>query len=365
MGSPAGDPEGRRLARERAVRLAEAGRVANVLEVLARRANLNADVISEFSREITREEQTALLKANGRIESRKRFKITSPPPPHDNRRVDFLFLDESGKPSFATPDPVFALAGISMTETEVRAYKRRVDEIKQEFFGHTGFTLHEPNIRRHEENYSFGGDPTRRLEFCEALDAAVRGLSFRAFGVAIRKAEFAKFMDDPGDPYLPLDLYSVAIHLVFERYVDYLATRRPKRAIGRVTFESQGTRENAEHQRDYVELLLSGTQWVPDAAFRHWLETGVRFTRKQGTEPMELADMLSRDIYEWARGDCVFEPRRWACFDSKVYRRDDMAMGKFGIKVFPDSDIRDAIENHRARCARETKSAPAQGEGRR
>lgn len=351
MGTSAGDPEGRRLARDRAVRLAEAGRLANVLEVLANRAKLDATPIRQFSREITREEQTSLLKGHGRIESRKRFKITSPPPPHDDRITDYLFLDESGKPSFATPDPVFALAGISMTAKEVNAYKKRVNDVKREFFGHTAFTLHEPNIRRHEENYSFGGDETRRSEFCQALDSAVRDLRFRVFGVAIRKAEFARFMETSGDPYLPLDLYSVAIHLLFERYVDYLATRRPRRAIGRVTFESQGTRENAEHQRDYVELLLSGTQWVPDAAFRHWLETGVRFTRKQGTEPMELADMLSRDIYEWAKGNCVFEPRRWGCFDSKVYRRDDMAMGKFGIKVFPDSDIREAIEEHRARCA--------------
>ena len=158
-------------------------------------------------------------------------------------------------------------------------------------------------------------------------------------------------MEGGTDLYLPLDLYSVAIHLLFERYVDYLASHRPKRAIGRVTFESQGTRENAEHQRDYVDLLLSGTQWVPDAAFRHWLETGVRFTKKQGTEPMELADMLSRDVYEWARDDCASEPRRWSCFDPKVYRRADMAMGKFGIKVFPDSDIRAHIEMHRTRCA--------------
>ena len=353
MGSSVGDPEGRRLARERSIRLAEAGRLTNVVEVLAKRAGVDATAIHEFNLELTRQEQSALLKAAGRIESRKRFKITSPPPPQDTARItDFLYLDECGKPSFSSSDPVFALAGVSMSQTEVRRYNRRINDIKTNFFGHKDFTLHEPNIRRHEENYSFGGDPRRRQEFCEALDAAVTDLQFRAFGVAIRKAEFAKFMDDSSDPYLPLDLYSVAIHLLFERYLDYLATHRPGRLLGQVTFESQGTRENAEHQRDYVELLLSGTQWVPDSAFRHWLETGVRFTRKQGTEPMELADMLARDIFEWAKGNCSGEPRRWSRFDPKIYRRDDMSMGKFGVKVFPDSDIRDRIEGHRSRVAK-------------
>ncbi len=350
MATSAGDPEGRRLARERAIRLAEAGRLANVLVVWAQRAGIDPAPISDLSAQITREEQSALLKAHGRVESRKRFKITSPPPAHDDRVVDFLFLDESGKPNFSSPDPVFALAGISMSEEDVRAYMTRIDALKQEFFGRCDFTLHEPNIRRHEENYSFGGDSKRRAEFCGALDEAVSELGFRAFGVAIRKVEFADFMRSGTDPYLPFDLYSVAIHLLMERYVDYLQTPTPSRAVGRVTFESQGSRENAEHQRDFVELLLGGTQWVPDAAFRHWLEAGVQFTRKQGTDPMELADMLSRDLFEWARGHCADDPRRWERFDSKIYRRGDMAMGKFGVKVFPDSDIRERIEAHRLRC---------------
>ena len=42
-------------------------------------------------------------------------------------------------------------------------------------------------------------------------------------------------------------------------------------------------------------------------------------------------------------------PRRWDVWQSKIYSRDDAMMGKFGIKVFPDSDIRDRIENHRLR----------------
>jgi Protein of unknown function (DUF3800) len=347
-----GDPDGRRLAKERAIRLAEAGRLANVLEVMARRAGFDTALIGEVSRQLTREEQHELLKAHGRIESRQRFKITSPPPPHDARVHDLLFIDESGKPDFRSSDPVFALAGISMTEEEVREYNQRVNEVKQRFFQHADFTLHEPNIRRHEQHYSFGGDTARRQEFCTALDEVVAGVPFRAFGVAIRKAEFRGLIESGTDRYLPRDRYSVAIHLLLERYVDYLSSRTPGRCLGRVTFESQGPRENAEHQRDYVELLLNGTQWVPDSAFRHWLETGVRFTKKQGTEPMELADMFSRDVFEWARDGCVHNPRRWASFDDKIYRRDDMAMGKFGVKVFPDSDLRQAIEAHRERCGR-------------
>jgi len=57
--------------------------------------------------------------------------------------------------------------------------------------------------------------------------------------------------------------------------------------------------------------------------------------------------MLSRDLYEWIRDDCIGSPKRWDTFGKKIYCRDEGMMGKFGIKVFPDSDIRDRIEAHR------------------
>lgn len=181
---------------------------------------------------------------------------------------------------------------------------------------------------------------------------------FTLFGVAIRKVEFAQFVALDDDPYLPPDPYSVSIHMLLERYVDYLATRGDD-ALGSVTFESVGPREDAEHHRDYLELLLDGTQWVQDAAFRNWLTTGCEFTRKQGSDPMELADMFSRDLFEWARGGCgKVTPRRWHVWQPKIYSRGDSMMGKFGIKVFPDSDIRARIEGHRAQVRAKKLKAP-------
>ena len=73
--------------------------------------------------------------------------------------------------------------------------------------------------------------------------------------------------------------------------------------------------------------------------------------------------MATRDVYEWVRdgcGDAI--PRRWSVWQPKIYARDDGQMGKFGIKIFPDSDIRDRIEHHRQiMIAQETESAEPQG----
>jgi hypothetical protein len=347
-----GDPEGRRLARRHAIQLAEAGRVARALTDLLKRASFDPSHAVALTKEITIQEQAELLRANGRVESRRRFKITGRAPLHDNRTIDHLFIDESGRAEAKYPDPIFTIGAISMSERQRKQYAKATDTLKMQFFGRSDITFHEPGMRRHEEIYSFGGDQARRVEFCEALDDLVRNCEFTAFGVAIRKSAFSSFMTSNTDPYIPFDVYAVAIHMLLERYIDYLAaaSTSQRKVLGRVTFESQGPKEDAEHQQEYVGLLLGGTQWVPESAFQNWLETGVRFSRKQGTEPMELADMFSRDLYEWTKSDCQTNPRRWSIFGEKIYRRADMAMGKFGVKVFPDSDIRERIDEHRAQC---------------
>lgn len=238
-----------------------------------------------------------------------------------------------------------------MSEDEADVYRRRAEELKVHFFGTTDITFHEPNMRNHDAQFNFGGDAGKQHEFDNAVDALLDRVNFTVFGVCIRKDGFRKeFVESGIDPYLPVDAYSVAIQMLLERYVDYLAVGRGDHPRGRVTFEGQGAREDAEHQRDYVEVLLHGTQWISNRSFQSNLETGVRFVPKQGSDPVEIADMVSRDLFEWVRSGCMARPLRWDFFSRRAYRRDDRRMGKFGIKVFPDSDIRGLIEAHRDSC---------------
>lgn len=246
------------------------------------------------------------------------------------------------------PEDCFAVGAVAMDTGQEATYKVAADRVKSEYFGTTDITFHEPEMREHTGRYEFGGDVVRQAEFDAAVNRLVGESDFVVFGVGIRKRAFEEeFVQQGLDPYLPFDVYALAIHLLLERYVDYL-NGQPRPTTGRLTFESQGPKEDAIHQREYVELLVRGTQWVPPSAFRGLLEPGVRFTRKSGSDAMELADMVSRDLYEWTRDGCAAQPLRWGVLTRKIYRRDDMAMGKFGVKVFPDSDIRQLIEEHRA-----------------
>lgn len=351
MGETPGDPEGRRIARKRAIKLSEANRVALALKSLLTRADVDTTALDSLIADVTNSELNELMRAYGKVSSRKRFKHAGGRPLHESRAPNFIYIDESGRADPNYPGSYFALGAVAMQEPDIAAYKVAANELKHRFFGRTDFTFHEPLMRNHAQAYWFEGDEYKQKQFCEELDQLVSETNFVAFGVGIRKSAFDEFMAEGSDPYLPFDVYAVAIHMLLERYIDYLATS-PIPSFGRVTFESQGPKEDAEHQHEYVNLLLDGTQWVPDSAFRNWLETAGRFERKSGTDPMELADMFSRDLYEWVRGDChAWTPRRWGIFSRKIYRSGDGRMGRFGVKIFPDEDIRDLIEAHREYCA--------------
>lgn len=348
---PKGDPEGRRLARRRALLLAEAGKVARLLESLLERADYNTDDYKKLVRDLAGHENSQLVKTYGRLESRKRYKGQSSQPLLEDRITNSLYVDENGK---SKPEPLatptfFSLGAISMTPDDADSYRYAADELKNDFFGRSDFTFHEPYMRNHDALYYFNGDKSKQNAFDDALNNLIEATPFVAFGVGVRKHAYLDFMTKEADPYLPSDVYSLAIDLLMERYVDYLAANKDE-VMGRVTFESQGPKEDAEHQLEYARLLLDGTQWVPSSAFRNWLETGMRFAPKSNSHPMELADMFSRDLYEWVRGECSIKPYRWDVFEKKIYCRDDGMRGKFGVKIFPDSDIRDKIEVHRVQC---------------
>lgn len=355
--SSPGDPEGRRLARQRALLLSEAGRVARILEILLARAGFPSDICRDLVRQLAAKEQVELQRAHGKIEPRNRFKGHSSHPLLEARSLTGLYVDESGK---SIPEPklsgprFFSLGAVALDDAGVEAYCQAADKVKLEFFGRTDFAFHEPYMRfryQTDVDYSFGGDEGRQLEFDAAIAQLLEETQFTALGVGINKTAYCnQFLDKGIDPYLPTDVYALAIVLLLERYLDALAHHSVKQ-MARVTFESQGTKEDAYHQLEYARIVLEGSQWVPDVTFRNWLEPGLRFVPKAGSHPTELADFLSRDIYEWVREDCDCSPKWWAIFSRKVYVRGDGLMGKFGFKVFPESEqIRNRSLAHRRAC---------------
>ena len=303
-----------------------------------KRADADPTLCSQLIHSLTAQEQIELQRSYGRVESRKRFKHACSHPLLGQRPLNNLFIDEGGKSGVEPGDQpsFFTLAAVAMNKEDIESYRTEADGIKQRFFGRTDITFHEPSMRNYEGIYWFNGDRDRQDAFDQAVDQLVANEKFTAFGVGIRKRAFQEQFVQAGiDPYLPTDVYSVAIIMLLERYIDLLASRLTDRR-GFVTFESQGPREDVYHQLEYARVLADGSQWVPESAFRHWLQPGLRFTPKRGSDAMELADMFARELYEWVRGDCLVSPKRWGLFSDKIHCRGDGRMGKFGVVIRQD-----------------------------
>lgn len=291
----------------------------------------------------------------GQISGRNRFKrrAGSGNPVWDQRLLVPIFADESGVPRLtrANSDTTFVLAAIAISEAHAGQYARDADRMKREF-GLSNVVLHEPHMSRHDRDFFFDGDRNKQEHFVRAVDELIERTEFTAFSVGLRKHAFAReYVSSGQDPFLPRDFYGVAVQLLLERLVEYIAgdERYP---LGHLTFESRGPKEDVEVQRFVAETLHHGTRWVSEAAFRRYLKPGVEFRPKQSSHPLELADLLARTVFEWVNSDCTREPRRWPLFGAKWYRRGDLRMGKFGLKVFPDSDVSQQVEAHRNRLRR-------------
>jgi hypothetical protein len=157
---PPGDPTGRRLAREHAKLLAEAGTVARVLEILLTRANCEVQPCAELIEQIARQERIELQRSYGRIEPRTRFKTNTHRTILAERHRSVLHIDEGGKSNpehRVPPEPTyFSLAGIALPEEKIDDYKAAADEIKLEFFKRTDITFHEPLMRERKDWFACG-----------------------------------------------------------------------------------------------------------------------------------------------------------------------------------------------------------------
>ncbi len=334
--------------------IAEAARFSELLQNLVRRAGIGDEVdVATVVSQLLHLEQSHLMRVTGPIPGRNHFKrrAGSGNPNRDQRPLRLFFADESGVPRLTASEGengCFALGTIAITEGEKENYRVRADRLKRDF-GLPEVVLHEPEMSRRLGDFYFRGDVQKQQEFDRAVDQLIDDTEFTAFAVAVRKQVFGReFLATGKDPFLPVDFYELAVHLLLERVVDFLAANT-EYPLGRLTFEARGPREDVEVQLCVAETLRYGTRWVSNRAFQRYLEPGVSFRPKRGSHPLEISDMLARSVYDWVISGCTQEAERWRLFGRKWYGRDDLRMGKFGLKVFPDSDLSERIEAHRDR----------------
>lgn len=294
-----------------------------------------------------------------------------------DRPVIHLFVDESGQADdvreFAENNDFFTLGAIAISAEAHKQYQASAERLKRQFFEEdTNVVLHATNLRQAIER-----PPGWKSEFTlkagkswsglvRALERLVKETEFTAFGIIIQKWVFHQEFTETGkDPFLPRETYDLALHLLLERFVSFLASANDA-PIGSITLESQSSkldaRKDAQHQLSIAETIVHGTRWVSPEPLQLNIRPGVEFLRKQPSHPLELSDMLANFLYRLAQhgfdnnqlpnlrqGD-----KLWDIFYEKFYGEGDLRQGKFGLKVFPAGDRDDWLSDFREKWRRRT-----------
>jgi hypothetical protein len=115
----AADPDGIRIARNKATILSEA---------LLLKSNFDTSLIDKLLDDLKHEEHACLHRSKAQIASRKKHKLKKSHPNTGYPFRNFLYIDESGKSDDKNND-IFALSGIAVDEEEIDNYKVRADII--------------------------------------------------------------------------------------------------------------------------------------------------------------------------------------------------------------------------------------------
>lgn len=298
-----------------------------------------------------------------------------------DRPVIRLFVDESGPADDVREwesekkNDFFTLGGIAISDDAHKQYREHANQLKREFFRNgPGVILHAFDLRKAMEgsnqcegNLALNTDKSWP-EFVEALEELVEQTHFTAFGIIIQKWVFHQEFTTTGeDPFLPRETYDLALHLLLERFVSFLASATDA-PIGSIALEYQSPEQNARHQLSIAETIAYGTRWISPEPLQHDILPGVEFLKKQPSHPLELSDMLANLLYRLAQGGFYNNrlpylrrgDKLWDIFYEKLYGEGNLRQGKFGLKVFPTGDLDGWLNDLRDEWLRRARSRQPQ-----
>lgn len=341
------DPEGKRISRERAELAQQA---LEFLSIAAHRIaalenpSFTGQIIA-LQRDLRRFHGEEVGKGSGHLEPRKKYKGRSQHLATEHGRgVITLYLDESGQAQPTVDQPTFVLAGIAMDDESASSYVRRANALKRRYGLSPDICLHGPQIEKGVDEFSFGGDIRCQESFRRSVKRLCKRAKFQLLGAILRKDQlYARPEAVNLHGNLPPNLYEMALTFVAERFVDMLHADQVLKPCGQLTFESIGNLEDAQHQRAFAELLIYGSEFVSDGCFRGWLRPGCEFRTKRGSHPLELADLAARAMLTWMRQGRPDDHDFWRIWAPRIATREEIERGKFGVKIFPDADIRGEV----------------------
>lgn len=236
-----------------------------------------------------------------------------------------VYVDESGDhamgKSIDENFPIFVLAFCIFKKDEyaniaIPAMKK----LKFKYFGHDIINLHEREIRKAKNKFSFLINSNSRESFFCDLNNMIKDSPFVVISTVIRKDRMFCQSKNP---------YNMAMQFCLERLYKYLRDKEELDKITHIIFERRGGNEDRNLELEFRRIITKGN--LDGAIYPFEIEFAMKQTNSAG---LQIADMVARPI-----GINVLHPdqenRAYDIIEKKIHKDKYGGKDGYGLKVFP------------------------------
>lgn len=236
-----------------------------------------------------------------------------------------VYVDESGDhamgESIDKSFPVFVLAFCVFQKDEyANVAIPAMKKLKFKYFGHDIVNLHEREIRKAKNKFSFLINADLRESFFDDLNNMMDTSPFIVISTVIRKDKMLCQAKNP---------YNMAMQFCLERLYKYLKNKGESGKITHIIFERRGENEDRNLELEFRRIIAKNN--LDGAIYPFEIEFATKQTNSAG---LQLADMVARPI-----GINVLHPeqrnRAYEIIEKKIHRDKYGSKNGYGLKVFP------------------------------
>ncbi|HEY0719916.1 MAG TPA: DUF3800 domain-containing protein [Gammaproteobacteria bacterium] len=242
-----------------------------------------------------------------------------------------IYVDESGDHSLTSINPEYPVFVLAFCIFHKRHYAEAVvpalTRFKFSHFGHDMLVLHEHDIRKEKNGFTFAGRAEKQA-FMAELGGIIEEHNFVVISVAIDKHRLAQRYGSPDNPY------HIALMFCLERLYYFLREKGQEGRRTHVVVENRGKKEDDELELEF-RRICAGNNGV-GKVFPFELVFADKKTNSPG---LQLADLVARPI-----GLQVIRPeqenRAFEVLAKKLYSRNGRSGAGggyegYGLKRFP------------------------------
>lgn len=243
----------------------------------------------------------------------------------------YFFLDETGDHSLSFVDenfPIFLLCGCLISETELKAFEKALNEFKYDFFNTTEAVLHSREIRKCEGSFQILFDMKLKENFYKHLNSLMKKYEYTIIGAAINKTEHIKrYGKGARDPY------AISMSFILERLIFRMDNFSEKAKVS-IKVEKRGKREDRLLISDYNSIIDSGTYYVSSERFVDRIIDFKFHSKKENIIGLQLADLCAYPLARY-----IINPKEpyvpFIVIKKKLYCDNKGRFDGWGLKIFP------------------------------